>query len=236
MAAGYAGEASAAAPCISERAQFHPVRALIALGKMRQIHMAFAMTPGKETMRKNAMIGTPIHFPVRNNARQFPFTSARFARHRVRCADAGERGWSCLHEAPQGDSPKRCMMSWRSLALLLLASPAWGACVRPIVVPVSPLGVSVIVDGTAVSGVFPQLLEQLGAKAGCQFVWSVVPRIRAEMMFEDGKADLLVAATRSDKRDQSGLFGLGGKATGPAYLDGTAARAAQAARRPGPRL
>ncbi len=98
------------------------------------------------------------------------------------------------------------MMSWRALALLLLASPAWGACVRPIVVPVSPLGVSVIVDGKAVSGVFPQLLEQLGAKAGCQFVWSVVPRVRAEMMFEDGKADLLVAATRSDKRDQSGLF------------------------------
>lgn len=97
-------------------------------------------------------------------------------------------------------------MNWYGLALLLLASPAWGACSRPINVPVSPLGVSVIVNGTKVGGVFPELLEQLGAKAGCQFVWSVVPRIRAEMMFEDGKADLLVAATRSDKRDQSGLF------------------------------
>lgn len=97
-------------------------------------------------------------------------------------------------------------MNWYGLALLLLASPAWGGCSRAINVPVSPLGVSVIVHGTAVSGVFPELLEQLGAKAGCQFVWSVVPRARAEMMFEDGKADLLVAATRSDKRDQSGLF------------------------------
>ena len=97
-------------------------------------------------------------------------------------------------------------MKWRGLALLLMAPAAWGGCSRPINVPVSPLGVSVIVHGTKVSGAFPELLEQLGAKAGCQFVWSVVPRIRGEMMFEDGKADLLVAATRSDKRDQSGLF------------------------------
>ena len=97
-------------------------------------------------------------------------------------------------------------MKWRGLALLLMAPAAWGGCSRPINVPVSPLGVSVIVHGNTVSGAFPEVLEQLGAKAGCQFVWSVVPRIRGEMLFEEGKADLLVAATRSDKRDQSGLF------------------------------
>ena len=93
-----------------------------------------------------------------------------------------------------------------ALASLLLAFPAWGACTRPITVPVTPLGVSVIVRGDAVSGVFPEMLERLGAKAGCQFAWSVVPRIRGEMMFSEGKADLLVAATHSDTRDRAGLF------------------------------
>ena len=97
-------------------------------------------------------------------------------------------------------------MTWRALLLLALAAPAWGACTRAITVPVSPVGMSVIVHGSAVSGAFPELLERLGEKAGCQFVWSVVPRIRLEMMFEEGRADLLLAATRSDKRDQSGLF------------------------------
>jgi polar amino acid transport system substrate-binding protein len=89
---------------------------------------------------------------------------------------------------------------------LSLAAPAWAACSRPIQVPVSPLGVSVIVHGDKVSGVFPDMLEQLGARVGCKFVWSVVPRARGEVMFEDGRADLLVAATHSDKRDQSGVF------------------------------
>lgn len=96
-----------------------------------------------------------------------------------------------------------------SCAALLLALPALdagAACSRPINVPVSPLGVSVIVNGDKVTGVFPDMLEQLGARTGCKFVWSVVPRARGEAMFEDGRADLLVAATHSDKRDQSGLF------------------------------
>lgn len=94
-----------------------------------------------------------------------------------------------------------------STALLLsLAVPAWAACSRPINVPASPLGVSVIVRGDAVSGVFPEMLEQLGARVGCQFHWTVVPRARGELMFEEGRADLLVAATHSDKRDQAGTF------------------------------
>lgn len=89
----------------------------------------------------------------------------------------------------------------------LLASPAaLAGCSRPIVVPVTPMGVSVIVRDDDVSGVFPEMLEQFGAKAGCHFVWKVVPRARLEVMFEEGRADLLVAATQSDKRDQSGIF------------------------------
>jgi polar amino acid transport system substrate-binding protein len=91
---------------------------------------------------------------------------------------------------------------------LVLAIPlgAAAACSRPLNVPVSPLGLSVVVKGGAVSGVFPELLASLGAKAGCQFVWSVVPRARLEVMFEQGNADLLVAATHSRRRDQFGLF------------------------------
>lgn len=101
--------------------------------------------------------------------------------------------------------PFRTSLAALTLAFLLPV-PGWAACSRPINVPVSPIGVSVIVQGDKVSGVFPEMLEQLGARAGCTFVWSVVPRARAELMFEDGRADLLVTATHSDKRDQSGVF------------------------------
>lgn len=92
-----------------------------------------------------------------------------------------------------------------SLALLLPLS-ATAACSRPILVPVSPIGQSVIVSNYKVSGAFPDLLNAVGAKAGCEFKFSVMPRIRIEKMFEMGKADLLVAAIHSEQRDQSGLF------------------------------
>ena len=112
---------------------------------------------------------------------------------------------STSHSLPPLMSAKR-RFRVSALTSLLLSAPAWGACTRPITVPVTPLGVSVIVHGDAVSGVFPEMLERLGAKAGCRFNWSVVPRIRAEMMFSEGRADLLVAATHSDARDRAGLF------------------------------
>ncbi|MGV7210777.1 hypothetical protein ACLB1G_23330 [Oxalobacteraceae bacterium A2-2] len=75
-------------------------------------------------------------------------------------------------------------------------------CSRPIVVPVSPTGYSVIVRGEQVSGVFPDALRELGARHGCSFSFPVVPRARASYMFFDsGEADLLLPASRSAERD-----------------------------------
>ncbi len=98
-----------------------------------------------------------------------------------------------------------------SLLTLLMASAclplaAGAGCSRPINVPVAPIGMSVTVKGQDVGGVFPELLNRLGAAAGCQFKWTVVPRARLEAMFELGSADLIVAATHSERRDQLGLF------------------------------
>ncbi|MES2152034.1 MAG: hypothetical protein V4508_19830 [Pseudomonadota bacterium] len=99
--------------------------------------------------------------------------------------------------------------SLRRLALAaLLCAPAWAraGCKRPFNVPVSATGRSVIINGDAVSGIYPELLRSLSGKGGCEFKFSVVPRARQEALFEAGKADLLVPATRSPRRDQLGFF------------------------------
>ena len=88
----------------------------------------------------------------------------------------------------------------------LFAQPAMAACSRPIEVPVAPIGQSVIVKGDTVSGAYYDLLGTLRTRTGCTFHFRVVPRMRLEAMFESGKADLLVAATHSDRRDHAGQF------------------------------
>lgn len=91
----------------------------------------------------------------------------------------------------------------------LLALPlvsVWGQCSRPIRVPVSPVGLSVITKGAEVSGVYPDLLRSLGAEAGCRFEFQVVPRARLEAMFIAGTADLLLPASRTSARDGLGQF------------------------------
>jgi len=95
------------------------------------------------------------------------------------------------------------------MSLLLgtaLHLPAEAGCSRDIHVPATPAGHSVTFDGSQVGGLFPDILNQIGAKIGCTFRWSVVPRMRLETMFEIGSADLLVAATQVDRRDRQGLF------------------------------
>ncbi|AKU21444.1 ABC transporter substrate-binding protein [Massilia sp. NR 4-1] len=98
----------------------------------------------------------------------------------------------------------------RTAALLWLAcaaAPAMASgCSRDIIVPVAPIGVSVVVNGSSVEGIYADMLRNLGAKAGCNFVFSVVPRARLEVMFESGKADLLLPANRTPARDQLGHF------------------------------
>ena len=95
-----------------------------------------------------------------------------------------------------------------SLALPALALPlaAWANCSRDIQVPVSQIGASVVGSGATVSGIYPEILRSLGAKMGCNFVFSVVPRARLEALYETGKADILIPASSTPRRDQHGLF------------------------------
>lgn len=97
-----------------------------------------------------------------------------------------------------------------AIACALLAStalaPFAAACSRPINVPVAASGHSVTVDGAGVGGLFPEMLILVGARAGCTFAWSVVPRVRQETMFASGQADVLVAATEIPRRGRHGIF------------------------------
>lgn len=95
----------------------------------------------------------------------------------------------------------------RLLAIAALIAPvAWAGCTRDIAVPVSASGASVIIEGEQIHGVYPDLLRSIGAKAGCNFVFTVVPRARQVAMFGAGAADILVPASRTSARDQLGTF------------------------------
>jgi polar amino acid transport system substrate-binding protein len=103
--------------------------------------------------------------------------------------------------------------SWKttlSLALclptLLLPLMASAACSRPMLVPVSAAGLSVIINGDAVSGIYPEILRSVADKEGCSFIFTPVPRARLELMFESGKADLIVPAKKTARRDERGVF------------------------------
>jgi len=104
--------------------------------------------------------------------------------------------------------PALAFSPWFAL-LVLLSCPqpaAAGGCSRPLQVPVGPVGLSVTVEGEQVGGAYPQLLRSLGRGQGCEFRFQHVPRARLERMFELGEADLIVPATRSERRDQLGEF------------------------------
>jgi polar amino acid transport system substrate-binding protein len=94
-----------------------------------------------------------------------------------------------------------------ALALgLLLPSAGEAACSRVINVPVAATGQSVIVDGDAIKGIYPDLLRSLAEKDGCTVALSAVPRARLEMLFETGRADVLIPASKTPKRDALGTF------------------------------
>ena len=101
--------------------------------------------------------------------------------------------------------------AWRrTMAVLALAlalpSLAGAQCSRDIQVPVSAIGASVVINGASIGGIYPDLLRSMGAKLGCNFIFTAVPRARLEAMFEAGKADLLIPASSTPRRDQHGLF------------------------------
>lgn len=98
---------------------------------------------------------------------------------------------------------KRSMLA---LALACASGAASAGCSRAIQAPVAAGGVSVINDKGQVTGIYPDLLHGLGARNGCTFVFAPVPRARQVALFENGKADLLLPASRTPQRDRIGQF------------------------------
>jgi polar amino acid transport system substrate-binding protein len=96
---------------------------------------------------------------------------------------------------------------WCALALLCaFASFANASCPRPLQVPVSSTGLSVILGPREVSGIYPDFLRTVAAKESCEFVFSPMPRARQELLFATGRADLLIPASRTPQRDVYGTF------------------------------
>ncbi|CAN5770184.1 hypothetical protein BH11PSE12_BH11PSE12_24120 [soil metagenome] len=89
---------------------------------------------------------------------------------------------------------------------LLHSGSAAAACSRTMLVPVAATGLSVVINGDEISGIYPDTLRSLSAKEACKFQFTAVPRARLEAMFEAGKADLLIPASKTPRRDQFGLF------------------------------
>lgn len=93
-----------------------------------------------------------------------------------------------------------------ALLSLTTLAPASAECSRDIAVPVALIGTSIINSNGTVAGIYPEALRTASAKAGCNLVFSVVPRARLEVLFEIGKADILVPASRTPARDLLGTF------------------------------
>lgn len=94
------------------------------------------------------------------------------------------------------------LLAWSALAL---APDSLAACSRVIQVPVTAIGYSIIIQGEAVSGIYADLLHEV-EKDGCQFLFTIVPRARSEMLFKNGAADLLLPVSRTPQRDELGLL------------------------------
>lgn len=93
-----------------------------------------------------------------------------------------------------------------SVFTLLHSGSAAADCSRTMVVPVAATGLSVVINGEEISGIYPDILRSLSEKEVCKFEFTAVPRARLEAMFEAGKADLLIPASKTPRRDQFGLF------------------------------
>ena len=100
---------------------------------------------------------------------------------------------------------------WMRMGVLtlgcLMAGLAQAACSRTIQVPLAPVGLSVLLPPQGPpTGVYPELLRQVGEADGCHFAMSAVPRARQELMYESGRSDVLVPASRTPRRDEFGDF------------------------------
>lgn len=98
---------------------------------------------------------------------------------------------------------RRVLLSIGLAGAAFAALPVRADCSRVLQVPVAPIGMSVIVGAEGVSGVYPDALR---AVPGCSFVFTAVPRARLEALFESGRADVLMPASRTARRDDIGFF------------------------------
>lgn len=92
------------------------------------------------------------------------------------------------------------------LALSLCPTQVQAGCSRPIIVPLAPVGISVIVNEDKLSGIYPEVLRKISARTGCQLKMTAVPQARLEAMFEMGTADLMLPAMGTAHRDRFGEF------------------------------
>ncbi|OYT92439.1 MAG: hypothetical protein CFE43_08285 [Burkholderiales bacterium PBB3] len=72
--------------------------------------------------------------------------------------------------------------------------------------PVAPSGQGVTIDGSTISGIYPEILRSNQSKDTCLFALSAVPRARLELLFENGVADVLIPASKTVRRDELGTF------------------------------
>lgn len=98
------------------------------------------------------------------------------------------------------------MRPWLCAWLLALPLAAAAECSRPLIVPVAPMGRSLVTQGEQVSGAYASMMRDWGDRHGCSFRLKPVPRARAEQMFQRGESDLLMPATRTPQRDAIAVF------------------------------
>lgn len=132
-----------------------------------------------------------------------PCTGCRERRNTVSRSPASRINWPRM--TPYWPNPK----IRRVLAAFALVLPlgVQATCSRAMNVPMSSTGLSVVVNGDTVSGIYPDLLRAMSSeKEGCTFTLTTVPRARQEILFMTGRADVLIPATKTPKRDALGTF------------------------------
>ncbi|MET0264071.1 MAG: transporter substrate-binding domain-containing protein [Duganella sp.] len=93
-----------------------------------------------------------------------------------------------------------------ALAASAPAVQAGSGCSRPISVPLSPSGSSVIAEMDKVRGIYPDVLRGVAEKIGCKFEYTMVPRARLVALYQLGQADLFLPASPTPERDRHGTF------------------------------
>jgi polar amino acid transport system substrate-binding protein len=91
------------------------------------------------------------------------------------------------------------------LTCVFLSAYAEASCSRVIQVPVAAVGLTLLVNGEKISGIYADALQEI-KKEGCQLKFISVPRARLEAMFEAGTADLLFPSNKTGHRDELGVF------------------------------